>query len=297
MNKMIKYNNFIIERRYLKLEEGLINEELTTKEIVMGLGILAGIVLGNVDKAKAQTINKETIDKIENVLDDKNKKDSFTKILSDKGMKEEAEVIKNNSTEVLSLLDSDKKNELIFDKSKIKSEKSTQWTQNESSIKILGLFIEYVNSITDEDVYKLDQLEFIRLIAKLDKEVFISVSDMSADKRDPIRFFKNNNLQPGSDTMKQYQQDISDNTGITKFKTPDGEEHDFVDGTFGVATVRATINFYIAKHSPFLEYVMKGNKDIPKMSDTFKSITSVDIEQAPFGKIENPTINIEKQKQ
>jgi hypothetical protein len=295
MNKIIKYNNFIIERRYLKLEEGLINEELTTKEIVMGLGILAGIVLGNVDKVKAQTINKETLDKIENVLDDENKKDSFTKILSDRGMKEEAEVIKNNSTEVLSLLDSDK-NELVFDKSKIKSEKSTQWTQNESSIKILGLFIEYINSITDEDVYKLDQLEFVNLIDKLDKDVFSSVSDMSADKRDPIRFFKKSNLQPGSDIMKQYQQDISDNTGITKFKTPDGKEHKFVDGTFGVATVRATINFYIAKNSPFLDYAVKGNRPILKMGDIFKSITSVESEKAPFGKIENPTINIEKQK-
>lgn len=295
MKKVLKYNNFIIERRYLKLEDDLINEELTTKELVMGLGILAGIVLGNVDKAKAQTISKETINKIENVLDDKSKKDNFTKILSDKGMKEESEVIKNKSNEVLSLLDSDK-NELVFNKSKIKSEKSTQWTQNESSIKILGLFIDYIDSITDEDVYKLDQLEFVRLIAKLDKEVFSSVSDMSDDVRDPIKFFKKRNLQPGSDIMKQYQQDISDNTGVTKFKTPDGEEHEFFDGTFGVATVRATINFYISKHSPFLEYAMKGNKDIPKMSDTFKSITSVDIEQAPKRVIGDPTINIKKQK-
>lgn len=104
-----RYNQFIIEKQQLeytlrlqKLNESLIDERVSFKEVVMGLAVLAGVISGSVTSASAKDKlkDKEVIDKIETVLNDKSQLDEVIDSLENKGMKDAAEVIQKNSTDV-----------------------------------------------------------------------------------------------------------------------------------------------------------------------------------------------------
>jgi len=105
-----KYNEFLVLSKIDNIET--VNEELGFKDVVMGIGLLANIVLGNVTlaHAKDKIDNQDVKDKIAYVLSNKDQLTSVIDSLEKSGMSDAAKVIKNNADEVsdqLNKLDKD----------------------------------------------------------------------------------------------------------------------------------------------------------------------------------------------
>lgn len=93
-----RYNEFLVISKIEKIEE--VNEGF--KEVVLGIGLLANVVLGNISTASAKDkLNNQDIrDKISHVLSSKEQLNGVIDSLKKNGMEDAAEVIKHNADEV-----------------------------------------------------------------------------------------------------------------------------------------------------------------------------------------------------
>jgi len=204
--KINQYKQFVIQKNkieYLeKLEhfnESLINEKSSVKDVLIGLSILAGVLTGNINKAQAQSklSDKNIIQKIDNVLNDKEQLQIAIDSLESRGMEDVADIIKKNAN------DAKKEIKKIF-----KTYRTSTVDDYDSLIEKLnkGYAISSIttkkaiqtiekDSIYDEQVFTVDTLE----INWSNDELFgIGVYELDSKFRDSIvsvfQQLKDNNL-------------------------------------------------------------------------------------------------------
>jgi hypothetical protein len=270
---ILKYKNFLYESKLNKINDSInedsINEEISLKELAVGFGILLGGMTGNV---KSQEIPMDTLNKMELVVQDDSKIDKVVRSLKGFGMGDEAKILKNKKDEV---------------KSEI-NKKTFGWTNNEKSIEIFKIFsTKYIPSVIDNYI-NLDVNGLINSLKDLDVELSkMDKESWDSDSRNSIKFFKKHGYSPDNEYVKTLQKDIMSATKISEYTTPEGNKK-FDDGTFGLATTRALINFMINK------FEKQTDKSI-LVSDLF-NVGSEKSQLAPSVKLSDIDINIDKQK-
>jgi hypothetical protein len=107
-----RYNEFLVISKVEKIEE--VNEGF--KEVVLGIGLLANVVLGNVSTASAKDKlnNQDVRDKISHVLSNKEQLNGVIDSLKKNGMEDAAEVIQHNADEVSKELEKIDKSEVNY---------------------------------------------------------------------------------------------------------------------------------------------------------------------------------------
>lgn len=99
MRKLKRYEDFIIESN---LNTNQLNEGY--KEILLSLGLLAGVFTGDVSAQTAKEKIKNSANEIENILNDKDKIEDVVADLENLGMKNAAKTISNNAENLLDKL-------------------------------------------------------------------------------------------------------------------------------------------------------------------------------------------------
>lgn len=93
------FKDFDAEDIYNLISESMINEELGFKDVLMGISLLAGVVMGNTTTAQAKDklSNSDVTSKIEYVLNNKEQLNKVVDSLKANGMHDAAEVIQTNA--------------------------------------------------------------------------------------------------------------------------------------------------------------------------------------------------------
>lgn len=93
------FKDFDAEDIYNLISESMINEELGFKDVLMGISLLAGVVMGNTTTAQAKDklSNSDVTSKIEYVLNNKEQLNKVVDSLKANGMNDAAEVIQTNA--------------------------------------------------------------------------------------------------------------------------------------------------------------------------------------------------------
>ena len=107
MRKLKKYEQFLFES---KLNESQINEGY--KEVLLSLGLLAGVFTGDVSAQTAKQKIKNSAEEIENILTNKSKIQSIVNDLEEYGMNDAAKTIEDNAEELLVTLDNFKSKDI-----------------------------------------------------------------------------------------------------------------------------------------------------------------------------------------
>ena len=119
----------------------------------------------------------------------------------------------------------------------------------ETQRKIYLLFLEYITDKFNINV----QTKYSDAVKGI-KSGYLDTDQRDDSLKDAIGFFKSKGYkQPDNRDIKEYQKAFN----IGTFKTKDGKEANFVDGTFGIATVKASLQYVVRNWS----LVAKSNKE------------------------------------
>ncbi len=148
------------------------------------------------------------------------------------------------------------------------------WTDDPKSLELISLFTQkFIPTIIgNTDQFKVK--DYLQALEKIPDTQLSQVGE----------FFKNLGYSQPNPSIKKFQEDLMNSSEFSTFTTASGEQKQFNDGIFGIATAKAILLWMIQKYK-------KINPDI-LFSDLNKKYQSMQVasgEKMMAPKVETPT--------